>query len=143
MGQEAKVGDYMSVGDVGYFDEDGFLYISDRKIDMVVSGGANIYPAQVEEIFHGHPEIEDVAVFGIPDEEYGERVHAALKPKQGCSPSAKAVLDWCAGKIGKYQLPREADVSFHSEDFPRTPTGKLVKKGLRAAMAPKQQQSKL
>merc|ERR1712028_165660 len=101
--QEAKFGDYMSVGDVGYFDEDGFLYISDRKIDMVVSGGANIYPAQIEEVMQGHPDLEDVAVFGVPDEEYGERVHAALKPFVGKTVSAEAVLKWCDGKIGKFQ----------------------------------------
>eukprot|EP00928_Gymnodinium_smaydae_P031841 TRINITY_DN23241_c0_g4_i1.p1 TRINITY_DN23241_c0_g4~~TRINITY_DN23241_c0_g4_i1.p1 ORF type:complete len:516 (-),score=85.73 TRINITY_DN23241_c0_g4_i1:47-1594(-) len=135
--KDGMFGDYFSVGDVGYFDEDGYLYISDRKIDMVVSGGVNIYPAQVEEILHGHPDLEDVAVFGVPDEEYGERVHAALKPRSGRSVSAKAVLDWCDGKIGKFQLPKEADVSFHSEDFPRSEAGKLRKKVLREAVLSK------
>lgn len=130
--QEAKYGDFFSVGDVGYFDDDGFLYISDRKIDMVVSGGVNIYPAQVEEILQGHPDIEDVAVFGIPDEEYGERVHAALKPFEGRRVTAEAILTWCEGKIGKFQLPKARDVTFHSEDFPRSEAGKLRKKNLKA-----------
>eukprot|EP00933_Yihiella_yeosuensis_P032691 TRINITY_DN26316_c0_g1_i1.p1 TRINITY_DN26316_c0_g1~~TRINITY_DN26316_c0_g1_i1.p1 ORF type:complete len:517 (+),score=109.31 TRINITY_DN26316_c0_g1_i1:48-1598(+) len=130
--KDAKFGDYFSVGDIGYFDEDGYLYISDRKIDMIVSGGTNIYPAQVEEILHQHPDIEDVAVFGLPDEEYGERVHAALKPVVGKQLSAKDILDWCSGKIGKFQLPRENDFSFHSEDFPRSEAGKLRKKVLQA-----------
>lgn len=130
--QEARFGDYFSVGDIGYFDDEGYLYISDRKIDMIVSGGANIYPAQVEEVLHQHPDIEDVAVFGVPDEEYGERVHAALKPAVGRALTPKAVLDWCAGKIGKFQLPREADISFHAEEFPRCEAGKLRKKVLRA-----------
>jgi len=129
---EAKFGDYMSVGDVGYFDEDGFLYISDRKIDMVVSGGVNIYPAQVEETLQGHPDLEDVAVFGVPDEEFGERVHAALKPYPGRNITAEAVLKWCDGKLGKFQLPKAADISFHSEDFPRSDAGKLRKKNLKA-----------
>jgi len=128
---EARYGDYFSVGDVGYFDEDGFLYISDRKIDMVVSGGVNIYPAQVEEVFHQHPSVEDVAVFGVPDDEYGERVHAALKLVPGGQLTAKELLDWCDGRIGRFQLPREANVSFHSEDFPRSEAGKLRKKALR------------
>jgi acyl-CoA synthetase (AMP-forming)/AMP-acid ligase II len=130
--KEAKIGDYMSVGDVGYFDEDGFLYITDRKIDMIVSGGANIYPAQVEEVLHQHPDIEDVAVFGVADDEYGERVHAALKPMLGRHPTAKGVLDWCSGKIGKFQLPKESDITFHLEDFPRSEAGKLRKKALKA-----------
>jgi len=130
--REAQYGDYFSVGDVGYFDEDGFLYISDRKIDMVVSGGANIYPAQVEEVLHQHPSIEDVAVFGVPDDEYGERVHAALKLVPGSQLTAKELLTWCDGRIGRFQLPREANVTFHTEDFPRSEAGKLRKKALRA-----------
>jgi len=129
---EAKFGDFFSVGDIGYFDEDGYLYISDRKIDMVVSGGANIYPAQVEEILQGHPDLEDVAVFGVPDEEYGERVHAALKPYTGRTVTPEGVLAWCDGKIGKFQLPKSGDISFHSDDFPRTDAGKLRKKVLKA-----------
>merc|ERR1712072_887088 len=132
---EAKIGDFFSVGDVGYFDEDGYLYISDRKIDMIISGGVNIYPAQVEEVLHRHPDLEDVAVFGVPDEEYGERVHAALKPVGGRHVTAKAVLQWCEGKIGKFQLPRAADVSLHAEEFPRTEAGKLRKKELRSMIA--------
>jgi acyl-CoA synthetase (AMP-forming)/AMP-acid ligase II len=130
--QEAKLGDYMSVGDVGYFDEDGFLYISDRKIDMVVSGGANIYPAQVEEIMQSHPDLEDVAIFGVPDEEYGERVHAAVKPFAGKTVTADAILKFCDGKIGKFQLPKAKDFTFHAEDFPRSEAGKLRKKQLKA-----------
>lgn len=130
--QEAKFGDYMSVGDVGYFDEDGFLYISDRKIDMVVSCGANIYPAQVEEVMQSHPDLEDVAVFGVPDEEYGERVHAAVKPFAGRSVTAEDILKFCEGKIGKFQLPRAKDFTFHAEDFPRSDAGKLRKKQLKA-----------
>uniref|UniRef100_A0A7S0FXW4 Uncharacterized protein n=1 Tax=Pyrodinium bahamense TaxID=73915 RepID=A0A7S0FXW4_9DINO len=130
--QEARFGDYFSVGDIGYFDEDGFLYISDRKIDMVVSGGVNIYPAQVEDVLHKHPDVEDVAVFGLPDSEYGERVHAALRLVDGRQVTAKAVLDWCNGKIGKFQLPREDEISFHTETFPRSEDGKLRKKVLRA-----------
>jgi len=142
--QEAKFGDgFFSVGDVGYFDEDGYLYISSRKIDMVISGGVNIYPAQVEEVLQGHPALEDVAVFGVPDEEYGERVHAALKPFPGRSITAEEVLEWCVGEIGKFQLPKAADITFHSEDFPRTEAGKLRKKSLRAQVLEAAERSKL
>merc|ERR1712012_1424266 len=109
--KESTFGDYFSVGDVGYFDEDGYLYISDRKIDMIVSGGVNIYPAQVEDVLQGHPDVADVAVFGVPDEEYGESVHAALKLVEGRRVTAREVLLWCEGKIGKFQLPKEHNVS--------------------------------
>jgi len=142
--QKAKFGDgFFSVGDVGYFDEDGYLYISDRKIDMIISGGVNIYPAQVEEVLQGHPALEDVAVFGVPDEEYGERVHAALRPFPGRGVTAEEVLEWCAGKIGKFQLPKAADITFHSEDFPRSEAGKLRKKTLRAQVLETAERSKL
>merc|ERR1740123_417116 len=130
--KESLFEDYFSVGDLGYFDEDGFLYISDRKIDMIVSGGTNIYPAQVEEIFQAHPDIEDVAVFGVPDDEYGERVHAAVKLRNGRDVTGEAILHFCMGKIGKFQLPKAADISFHQDDFPRSEAGKLRKKALRS-----------
>mmetsp|Transcript_230 Transcript_230/g.521 ORF Transcript_230/g.521 Transcript_230/m.521 type:complete len:538 (+) Transcript_230:61-1674(+) len=129
--KEACMGEYMTVGDVGYVDKDNFLYISDRMIDMVVSGGVNIYPAQVEEVLNGHPAIEDIAVFGVPDEEYGERVHAAIKFAPGKSAKTEDLLKWADGKIGKFQLPKEGDFSFHSDDFPRSEAGKLRKKALR------------
>merc|ERR1712150_69930 len=131
--KEAQFEEYFSVGDIGFFDEDGYLYISDRKSDMVVSGGVNIYPAQVEEVLQSHPDLEDVAVFGVPDEEFGERIHAAVKPIAGRAISAKDILQFCEGKIGKFQLPKAADISFHA-DFPRSDAGKLRKKDVRAAV---------
>lgn len=129
--KELMYEDYFSVGDVGYFDEDGYLYISDRKSDMIVSGGANIYPIETEELLHGHEMIEDVAVFGVPDSEYGERVHACVKLVPGAVETARSILGWCDGKIAKFKLPREADVSFHADDFPRSDAGKLRKKELK------------
>jgi len=129
--KELMYDDYISVGDVGYFDEDGYLYISDRKSDMIVSGGANIYPIETEELLHGHDMIEDVAVFGVPDNEYGERVHACIKLVPGAIETAGSILGWCDGKIARFKLPREADVSFHANDFPRSDAGKLRKKDLK------------
>jgi len=129
--KELMYNDYISVGDVGYFDEDGYLYISDRKSDMIVSGGANIYPIETEELLHGHDMIEDVAVFGVPDNDYGERVHACIKLVPGAIETARSILGWCDGKIAKFKLPREADVSFHTDDFPRSDAGKLRKKDLK------------
>ena len=81
--RETQRGDWLSVGDVAYVDADGFYYICDRKRDMIISGGVNIYPAEIEDALHRHPDIEDVAVFGVPDEEWGERVHAAVQPRPG------------------------------------------------------------
>jgi long-chain acyl-CoA synthetase len=138
--KDAMFGDYFSVGDVGHFDEDGFLYITSRKTDMIVSGGVNIYPAQVEEVLHQHPDVEDVAVFGMTDDEYGERVYAALKlkPKAQGKMTAKQLLAWCDGKVGRFQLPKEKDISFHSEDFPRSEAGKLRKSTLKEEILKKQ-----
>ena len=76
-------GDWKSVGDVAYLDDEGYLYICDRKKDMIISGGVNIYPAEIEAVLHEHPQVLDVAVFGIPDDEWGERVHAIVQPRAG------------------------------------------------------------
>merc|ERR1712136_361153 len=84
-----------------------------------------------EDVPQGHPDVADVAVFGVPDEEYGESVHAALKLVAGRRATAEEVLLWCEGKIGKFQLPREHNVSFHAEEFPRSEAGKLRKKVLK------------
>src|SRR6266699_2998170 len=73
--------EWKSVGDVAYFDDEGYVYISDRKKDMIISGGVNIYPAEIEAVLYAHPQVLDAAVFGIPDEEWGERVHAIVQPK--------------------------------------------------------------
>eukprot|EP00457_Paulinella_chromatophora_P003480 gb/GEZN01003488.1/.p1 GENE.gb/GEZN01003488.1/~~gb/GEZN01003488.1/.p1 ORF type:complete len:549 (+),score=61.34 gb/GEZN01003488.1/:129-1775(+) len=120
---------WFSVGDVASLDDDDFLYICDRKIDMIISGGANIYPAEVEQFLHLHPAIADVAVFGVPDELYGERVHAAILLKPNYQPlTVQDLRSFCNNKIAAFKLPKE--VSFHT-DFPRTPTGKLLKRKLR------------
>jgi acyl-CoA synthetase (AMP-forming)/AMP-acid ligase II len=121
-------GDWLSVGDVAWIDADGFVYICDRKRDMIISGGVNIYPAEIEDVLHRHPAIEDAAVFGVPDPEWGERVHAAVQLRTGTSLSPRDVIDFCRGRLADYKAPR--DVSFHT-DFPRDTAGKLVKRTLR------------
>jgi acyl-CoA synthetase (AMP-forming)/AMP-acid ligase II len=125
---ETTRGDWLSVGDVAWMDADGFVYICDRKRDMIISGGVNIYPAEIEDALHRHPAIEDVAVFGVPDAEWGERVHAAVQPRAGAALSAAEVIDFCRRHLADYKTPRE--VSFHAE-FPRDSAGKLVKRVLR------------
>jgi acyl-CoA synthetase (AMP-forming)/AMP-acid ligase II len=113
---------------VAYVDADGFYYICDRKRDMIISGGVNIYPAEIEDALHRHPDIEDVAVFGVPDEEWGERVHAAVQPRPGAHLTAEAVIGFAREHLADYKAPRE--VSFHRE-FPRDAAGKLLKRVLR------------
>jgi long-chain acyl-CoA synthetase len=126
--RETARGDWLSVGDVAWMDADGFVYICDRKRDMIISGGVNIYPAEIEDVLHRHPDVEDVAVFGVPDIEWGERVHAAVQPRAGRAPSAAEVIAFCRRHLADYKTPRE--VSFHA-DFPRDSAGKLVKRVLR------------
>src|SRR5262245_36817454 len=121
-------GDWYSVGDVAYLDAEGFVYICDRKRDMIISGGVNIYPAEIEDVLHRHPKVQDVAVFGVPDDEWGERVHAAVQMRPGQALSAEEVVSFAREHLAGYKVPRQ--VSFE-EEFPRDSAGKLVKRLLR------------
>lgn len=118
-------------GDIGYFDEDGYLYLSDRKIDMIISGGVNIYPAEIEAVLVQHPAVEDAAVFGIPNEEFGEEVKAAVKLAPGHTRGeelTEALTAFCREHLANYKTPRSIDFE---EEFPRHETGKLYKRLLR------------
>jgi long-chain acyl-CoA synthetase len=126
--RQGQRGEWHSVGDVAYVDAEGFYFICDRKRDMIISGGVNIYPAEIEDALHRHPAIEDVAVFGVPDDEWGERVHAAVQLRAGQSLSADDLRAFARRHLADYKVPRE--VSFHA-DFPRDTAGKLVKRVLR------------
>ncbi len=114
-------------GDVGYVDEDGYLYITDRLKDMIIAGGSNIYPAEIEAVLVEHPCIIDAAVIGVPSEEYGEQPLAFCEARPGAS--AESVLAFCRQRLARYKLPR--DVIFMDE-LPRNPTGKVTKAVLRA-----------
>jgi long-chain acyl-CoA synthetase len=119
------------VGDVGLIDEDGYLFLRDRKIDMIISGGANIYPAEIENVLLSHPKVGDAAVFGIPHDDWGEEVKAVIEPAEGVEATdalAQEILDFCAGKLAKFKTPKTID--FTSE-MPRDPNGKLYKRKLR------------
>jgi len=119
------------VGDVGYLDSDGFLFMSDRKIDMIISGGVNIYPAEIEGVLVGHAAVADAAVFGVPNEEYGEEVKAAVELTPGHTPSAdlaEELIEHCRGHLARYKAPRSIDFE---QKLPRHPTGKLFKRLLR------------
>jgi fatty-acyl-CoA synthase/long-chain acyl-CoA synthetase len=126
--RQTQRGDWLSVGDVAWMDDEGFVYICDRKRDMIISGGANIYPAEIEDVLHRHPAVADVAVFGVPDDEWGERVHAGVELRPGARISADELVDFARQHLAGYKVPRE--VSFHGE-LPRDTAGKLLKRVLR------------
>lgn len=118
-------------GDIGYLDEDGYLFMSDRKIDMIISGGVNIYPAEIESVLLNHPAVLDAAVFGIPNDEYGEEVKAAIELAEGIDSDAQLleqIIDFCREHLAGYKIPRSVDIETR---LPRNPTGKLLKRILR------------
>ena len=123
---------FQTVGDIAYRDEEGYLYICDRKRDMIISGGVNIYPAEVEAALELHPDIYEVAVFGIPSDEWGEAVHAVVVPRPGSaletSPDEAIVIDHARQHLAGFKVPRS--VSWLDE-LPKTGSGKILKRELR------------
>jgi len=120
-----------TVGDIGYLDSGGYLYLCDRKSDMIISGGVNIYPAEIESELSSHPAVGDVAVFGIPHEEWGEEIKAVVQPADGITPGPELtaeLLGFLNGRIAKFKLPRTID---YVAELPRDPNGKLYKRRLR------------
>jgi acyl-CoA synthetase (AMP-forming)/AMP-acid ligase II len=120
--------DLHTVGDIAYVDEDGFYYICDRKKDMIISGGVNVYPAEVEAVIESHPGVFETAVIGLPDEEWGERVHAVVVANAGHSLTADQVIEYCRSRVAHYKCPKS--VSFMSE-LPHSGSGKVLKRDLK------------
>jgi fatty-acyl-CoA synthase len=123
--------DWVTVGDIGYLDADGYLYLTDRQAFMIISGGVNIYPRQIEDVLTLHPKVADVAVIGVPNEELGEEVKAVVEPAPGVEPSealAKEIQAFVREALGRQLTPRSVDFT---DAIPRLPTGKLFKKALR------------
>ena len=120
---------WQTVGDIAYFDEEGFYYICDRKKDMIISGGMNIYPAEVEAALERHPQVMEAAVFGIPSEEWGESVHAVVVAQPGAGLDAAAVQGFVREHLAGYKAPRSVDFT---DDIPKTGSGKILKRELRA-----------
>jgi acyl-CoA synthetase (AMP-forming)/AMP-acid ligase II len=122
--KEAFRGDYCTVGDMARREADGYYYLVDRKSNMIISGGENVYPSEVENLLGGHGKVKEVAVIGLPDDKWGERVHAVIVLHDGVSASADEFLAWCKDRIAGYKRPRS--VSFMTESqVPRTATGKI------------------
>ena len=124
---------WTTVGDLGYVDDEGFLYLTDRASFMIISGGVNIYPQEIEDVFALHPKVADIGVVGIPDDEMGERVVAFVQPAPGvetCPALAEELAAYARDHLAGFKVPREF---VFSDDLPRTPTGKMVKGKLKAA----------
>jgi long-chain acyl-CoA synthetase len=126
-----RIGKWFTVGDVGEIDEDGYLFLRDRKIDMIISGGANIYPAEIENVLLGYPKVGDVAVFGIPHDDWGEEIKAVVELDEGVEGSpelADDIIAYCATRLAKFKTPKSIDFT---DAMPRDPNGKLYKRKLR------------
>ena len=129
IGAKAKlIGEYQSVGDIGHIDEDGYLYLSDKRSDLILRGGANIYPAEVESALDEHEKVGSSAVVGLPSEDLGQRVHAIVQPRPGCEIDLKDLHDFVSRRLAKYKLPE----SYEILDAPlRNDAGKVRRSALR------------
>jgi len=125
---ELDAGRWKSVGDVAYLDDEGYVYICDRKKDMIISGGVNIYPAEIEAVLHEHPAVLDAAVIGIPDDEWGERVHCIVQPHPDRPLDLAELQAFVEARVARYMRPRGYEVR---DSLPRTEAGKLLKRVLR------------
>lgn len=128
---KSRIGDFFTVGDLGILDEDGYLFLRDRKIDMIISGGVNIYPAEIEAALLAHPAVADAAAFGIPHADWGEEVKAVVEAADGHVPGpalAAEILAHCADLLAGFKRPKTVDFV---PAMPRDPNGKLYKRRLR------------
>lgn len=125
---EALRNGWMHTGDLGYRGEDGYVYITDRKKDMIISGGENIYPREVEDVFYAHPGILEAAVIGLPDERWGERVHAVVVQRDGATVVAEELLGFLRQRLAGYKVPRTLEFV---DELPKNATGKILKKELK------------
>ncbi|RJP27002.1 MAG: long-chain-fatty-acid--CoA ligase [Actinobacteria bacterium] len=130
---EAMKDGWFHYGDLATVDEDGYIYIVDRKKDMIISGGENVYPAEVEKVLMEHPKIKDIAVIGMPDEKWGEAGHALILLENPDDPvTLEEITSFCKGKLARYKIPKQVT---YTEAIPRTLTGKILKKELRRQYA--------
>jgi fatty-acyl-CoA synthase len=128
--KEAFRGDYCTVGDMARRDADGYIYLVDRKSNMIISGGENVYPSEVEALLGTHEKVKDVAVIGLGDATWGERVHAVIVPRDGTAPTEAEIIEWCRSRIAGYKRPRSV-CFIRDDEMPRTATGKIQHRLLR------------
>ncbi|MBM4324058.1 MAG: long-chain-fatty-acid--CoA ligase [Deltaproteobacteria bacterium] len=125
---ETIVDDWLHTGDMGYYDGKGFIYIVDRKKDMIITGGENVYPREVEEILYQHPDVLEAAVIGVPDDNWVERVHGVIQLKEEGKVTPEEIIDFCKARIAKYKAPRTVEFV---TSLPKNPQGKILKRELR------------
>ena len=129
--EKSRVGELFTLGDIGYLDEDGYLFLKDRKNDMIISGGVNIYPAEIENELVVHPKVADVAVFGVPHADWGEEIKAVVQPEEGIEGNDELtaeLLEFARARLAKFKWPKSID---YTDELPRDPNGKLYKRKLR------------
>jgi acyl-CoA synthetase (AMP-forming)/AMP-acid ligase II len=126
--RDAFSGEWLRTGDLGKVDEDGFVYIMDRKKDMIISGGENIYSKEVEDVLYNHESILEAAVIGVEDELWGESVRAVIQPKPGATLTEEDVIAFCAGRLAGYKKPKSV---VFVDDMPKTASNKILKRELR------------
>jgi acyl-CoA synthetase (AMP-forming)/AMP-acid ligase II len=126
---ETIVDGWLHTGDIGHLDAEGYLHITDRKKDMIITGGFNVYPSEVEQVIWGHPAVQDCAVIGVPDAQWGEAVKAVVELNAGQQVSADEIIALCKDRLGSVKAPKTVDFV---DSLPRSPVGKVLKKDLRA-----------
>ena len=119
---------WVRTGDAAYMDDDGYVYIQDRIKDMIITGGENVYPAEVESAIYGHPDVAEVAVIGVPDARWGEAVKACVVPREGHGVDPESVIAWARQRIAGFKVPKSVDII---PALPRNPTGKIMRRALR------------
>ncbi len=125
---ETFVNGWVHTGDMGRYDEKGYIYIVDRKKDMIVSGGENVFPREVEEVLYQHPAVQEAAIIGIPDPYWVESVHAVVVLRQGADASAKELINFCKERLARYKAPKSVEFA---GTLPKTPSGKILKREIR------------
>lgn len=128
--ESARRDGWLRTGDAGYLDEDGFLYIVDRLKDMIVSGGENVYSAEVENVLSDYPSVLECAVIAVPHEEWGEAVHGIVRLRPGQTAKADDIIQFCKERLAGFKSPRS--IEFREEPFPLSGANKILKKELRA-----------
>jgi len=131
---EKLKGGWLRTGDLAKFDDEGFVYIVERKNDMIISGGVNIYPREVEEVLYAHPAVSEVSVIGLPDEHWGEVVKAVVVLKAGASAEQAEMIDFVGKRLAGYKKPKTVDFW---KELPKSPQGKILKKEIRKYYAEK------
>jgi fatty-acyl-CoA synthase len=132
--RDAFRGDYCTVGDMARRDPDGYIHLVDRKSNMIITGGENVYPSEVEAVLGAHPAVQDVAVVGLPDEKWGERVHAVVVLREGVTAGEADLAAWCRDRVAGYKRPRTFTF-VREEEVPRTATGKIQHRLLKAQLS--------